>query len=1364
MTSTTRIITGTPADDLITATGADDDIDGGAGIDTVVYSGSLSQYRLLNQGTSWLVDASTLGSGSDTLRNVEYLRFADGTLNLATGALVPAAAVITSAGSVTTASGTAGNDSFDLSKITTKTNLVDGGAGLDTVILPYARDWYRFTQNSNGNWVATEAHATGQQTTLSGIEQLKFAGTLNKVYDASGTLITATTPPSAPPAPTLTVQAASGNEDSAIALSITAVAPALTAAETVAVTISGVPSGARLSAGSLGSDGTWSLTAAQLQGLTLTPPTNTDADFTLTIRASVIDPATGASAPATAIESVFVAAVADLPTLTLQAAHGSENSAIALTLAAALSDSDGSESLAIVITGVPTGARLSAGSVNPDGSWSLTPAQLSGLTLTPPTNSDADFTLSVSASATEAANGASATVHGTLAVTVDATLPVFTTSGTTTTVIGTTASETIDLSRITTKYDVVDGGAGTDTVVLPFSQDWYRFAHNSDGNWLVTEAHATGQQTTLSGVEQLKFANNPGNLYDVSGTLISTVPPVTTPGPTTPTVPDTIIQEPAVLQAALASELVGLKLQNNGTTAEHGAIVTFGQVFAPGDLRPGTALSVNGQAVQIDIKALNPDGSVRDAILSLRAPDLAAGASADLMLVKGSATTPAAALQATDLLTHGYNLTLAVTIHNADGTSTLQTIDGATVVRQALASGTVETWLSGSLVSEFRVETKISGNLRAELDIRLDAAGKFTTDVIMANDGTFSAVGTVNYDIAIRQDGQTAFSDSGIAQYRNSTWHHEVSSVSQTPLHVVYDVDYLNHTGAIPTIDTTIGVSSAALATEVTALAASDTGPMGSALVTPYMPETGGRADLGPTTAWSAFYLASQDARAEAVMLANADASGSVPWHYRDEATGDPVRLDQHPGFWIDSRAGSAGPATSTTTLTQDTGWTPDTAHTPALTYQAYLVTGEHYYLDEMQAEVSWQLAAHAPGYRDQVGTDQVRDLAWSLRDLGNVAYITPDADPLKSYFTTALTTKLDQLVKYYVTDHAMQASGALEGWVKGSYGDNTGTVIAPWQEDYLATVLGDLNSQGFTQAGVLLNWMDNFISGRFLNAANGYDPLHGPAYNLTLVDPVTKVPYATWSQVSQASFGANAAAPTQLDGYPDAATGSAATAKAALASIISATGSVDAIEAYGYLASLTGAMSADYANYPTWAITPKLADGTPLENSDIHLGDSGNTLLTGTAHNELLHGGAGNDTLHGGGGIDWLFGGDGDDLLFGDAGNDVLFGNAGNDTLNGGAGDNFLKGGAGADTFVFDTAGAGHDTIADFSLGEDFLRLKQDLDGNGLTRADQVLAQATQNAEGDAVLHLGAHHDLTLEGVTLAQLQAHPQVMTLIA
>jgi len=104
--------------------------------------------------------------------------------------------------------------------------------------------------------------------------------------------------------------------------------------------------------------------------------------------------------------------------------------------------------------------------------------------------------------------------------------------------------------------------------------------------------------------------------------------------------------------------------------------------------------------------------------------------------------------------------------------------------------------------------------------------------------------------------------------------------------------------------------------------------------------------------------------------------------------------------------------------------------------------------------------------------------------------------------------------------------------------------------------------------------------------------------------------------------------------------------------------------------------------------------------------GDSGRDNLFGGLDNDTILGGDGEDTLNGQSGHDILDGGADNDTLFGGAGNDTLLGGDGNDvlkagelsdTLNGGTGDDELFGGLGADTFVFDIAGTGNDTIADF-------------------------------------------------------------------
>ncbi|MBL8836467.1 MAG: hypothetical protein JNL66_09485, partial [Alphaproteobacteria bacterium] len=177
------------------------------------------------------------------------------------------------------------------------------------------------------------------------------------------------------------------------------------------ITISGVPAGVTFNKGQAGPNGTWLLTEGDLSGLTLSgTPSDGDTDFTLTVTVDVSQNGTPLP-PLTGTIDVVVDAVADLPTLTLNGtASGAEETAIALPdIAAGLQDLDGSESLTLTISGVPTGATLSAGTDNGDGSWTLTgltQAQLDALTITPPADFSGSFDLTVTATATEAATTA----------------------------------------------------------------------------------------------------------------------------------------------------------------------------------------------------------------------------------------------------------------------------------------------------------------------------------------------------------------------------------------------------------------------------------------------------------------------------------------------------------------------------------------------------------------------------------------------------------------------------------------------------------------------------------------------------------------------------------------------------------------------------------------------------------------------------------------------------------------------------------------------------------------------------------------------------------------------------------------------
>src|SRR5690606_26790514 len=107
------------------------------------------------------------------------------------------------------------------------------------------------------------------------------------------------------------------------------------------------------------------------------------------------------------------------------------------------------------------------------------------------------------------------------------------------------------------------------------------------------------------------------------------------------------------------------------------------------------------------------------------------------------------------------------------------------------------------------------------------------------------------------------------------------------------------------------------------------------------------------------------------------------------------------------------------------------------------------------------------------------------------------------------------------------------------------------------------------------------FTAGRFLNAEHGYDPMLGAVQYVEVFNNADGKPYldsakhtafTTWQEVFEATFSGTDLSKVglygrdALRGQGDSPGSSPSIAKGALASVITGTGSPEAIEAYGWL------------------------------------------------------------------------------------------------------------------------------------------------------------------------------------------------------
>jgi hypothetical protein len=245
------------------------------------------------------------------------------------------------------------------------------------------------------------------------------------------------------------------------------------------------------------------------------------------------------------------------------------------------------------------------------------------------------------------------------------------------------------------------------------------------------------------------------------------------------------------------------------------------------------------------------------------------------------------------------------------------------------------------------------------------------------------------------------------------------------------------------------------------------------------MPEVAGREDIGPVPAWTAAYLLSFDQRAKTFVLNCGWQALSWPIHYRNENTGRPTSLDEYPYMTLlGTHANSFNPSTGlyedfpALVGTNTNPFTPDQAHQPELAYIPYLVTGDYVFLEELQFWANWNILRENPAYRGNIQGlirhAQIRAQAWTMRELGWCAYITPDAHPLKSYFNVRVTNNIADYNQRFVVENPNIFGAAISSTNNFTFAYEydvltTSDGIAPWQDDYFTWSLGNLKDLGFT-------------------------------------------------------------------------------------------------------------------------------------------------------------------------------------------------------------------------------------------------------------------------------------------------------------
>ncbi len=675
----------------------------------------------------------------------------------------------------------------------------------------------------------------------------------------------------------------------------------------------------------------------------------------------------------------------------------------------------------------------------------------------------------------------------------------------------------------------------------------------------------------------------------------------------------TVVSPPVTVQStAIAGALTDVRIENTGASDQTNVPVTFGQVFAQGDipqLNSVTGKLSDGTTVplQVDVKATHPDGSLRHGIISAVLPQLTSGQTQTIGLVKAAASTMPAATTPADVVNAGFtasvNVNLGGQIYSASADALLK-------------SGKYTTWLAGPVVNEWLVSAPLKTaqgavhpHLAARFAIRsFSGLKKVKVDVAIENDWAYEA-GPQNftYDAQILVGGQTVYSKPALTHFHHARWRKTFWWGEAPQTHISHNTAYLIASKALPNYDQTVVISSAALTALATGFSGTKTEPMGPGIAQPYMPTTGGRPDIGLLPGWAATYLLSMDKNAKKATLGMGDLAGSWSAHYRDRNTDRPVSLVNYPYMTIlGHESDTYNPVTKKYEAFPACGGTctntnvVDSAHEPSFNYLPYLVTGDYYFLEELQFWAMWNVFKSNPGYRDNVKglihSAQVRDQAWTLRTLADAAYITPDKDVLKPQFETLLSNNFDWYDKTYTNNTSANKLGALTEDSAIGYNNNLG--IAPWMDDFFTSAVGHTAELGYSRAKPLLAWKARFPVGRMVDP--GFCWIVGAMYSMNIRDTATSPIYTTLGEAYRASVPSGFTSLTcasyemasnlglkvgEMTGYSSVNTGYPSNMQPALAYSVDS-GSTDGALAWKIF--MGRAVKPDYQNGPQFAIVPR--------------------------------------------------------------------------------------------------------------------------------------------------------------------------------
>jgi len=440
----------------------------------------------------------------------------------------------------------------------------------------------------------------------------------------------------------------------------------------------------------------------------------------------------------------------------------------------------------------------------------------------------------------------------------------------------------------------------------------------------------------------------------------------------------------------------------------------------------------------------------------------------------------------------------------------------------------------------------------------------------------------LDYTVKIKRGGQEVANIAAPCHYWNARWRWQ-----SAPRPIIYSVDDLMG-DILPCYSEELFGDKIPLSVPRTY-----TKPMDLAGITPYIPSTGERDEIGLFTEAQAEYLCQRTQTAWASVQAQLEASGTIPWHFRDEKTNAPLDVNEYPQATMYGSTGDPLIKNPTSPITLDD------SHEGSFAFLSFALTGDPYALEEMQFYTTYNTICVPPNARQNWNLGHaVRAVAWALRALAQNATMTPVEVPSwlmsREYFKTLLDQEREWFMTRWVGSTTPPASNF------NIVSDGNGAPASPpipangyvsiWMEDFLSAVLGWIVCAGHEDWRPIMNWKAKDIMAR-TNGISGWVRAVPTLYTM-VIRGTSSGPYAddwleAWQlneqfQSTKVKYTDANAFPTTLDlTYPSYIMGALA--------LLSAAGAPGADDSYAWILEQMQKNTVINSKYPRrkWAIAP---------------------------------------------------------------------------------------------------------------------------------------------------------------------------------